>query len=145
MPGIALFFTMGSFAQDYSSVQFNVQNGLAGSPVYDAVKDKDGFLWLAPEVGISGFGGTNFRNYTSNDGMADDEVLKLFVDSKKRVWMIPFKQTVFYYNNGEIHTQENDSQLSQLHITSEILNIKEGDRSEIIIQELSCLHLITNN
>ena len=43
----------GASGQEYSYVQYTVQNGLAGSTVYDVAQDKDGFVWFATETGLT--------------------------------------------------------------------------------------------
>lgn len=140
---LLLLLAVSSFPQEYSYVQYNTQNGLAGSTVYDAVQDKDGFIWFATESGVSRFDGTNFKNFTTKDGLPDDEVLKLFVDSKNRIWMVPFKQSVCYYEKGKIHTQKNDVVLRKFHLNREVVTIIEGSDGNILIQEPVALHIIS--
>ncbi len=146
-PFLILLLLLCSFrqliAQEYSYVQYNTQNGLAGSTVYDAVQDKDGFIWFATESGVSRFDGTNFKNFTTKDGLPDDEVLKLFVDSKNRVWMIPFNKTVCYYEKGRFHTQTNDSVLMQLHLKNELVAIAEDIEGNILFQETTKSTILT--
>src|SRR5882724_10352850 len=74
-------------AQEYSYIHYDAKDGLAGSTVYCMVQDKDGFMWFGTETGLSRFDGTHFRTYTTADGLPDNEILKLFVDSRNRVWI----------------------------------------------------------
>ena len=140
--GFVLLCVLGAYAQDYSYVQYNVQNGLAGSTVYDAVQDKDGFVWFATESGVSRFDGTSFKNFSTKDGLPDDEVLKLFVDSRNRVWMIPFNKTICYYSGDKFHTQSNDSTLKSLQMKSEIISIAEDMEGNILLQEATISHIL---
>jgi ligand-binding sensor domain-containing protein len=107
-------------AQEYNYIHYDVKDGLAGSTVYDLCQDKDGFIWFATEAGISRFDGTHFKNFTTTDGLPETEIIKLFADSKGRIWMAPFKNNVCYYYNGKIHNQENDSVLKKIHLASVI-------------------------
>ncbi len=70
-------------AQEYSYARYDVKDGLVGSVVYHGLEDKDGFLWFATETGVSRFDGTHFKNFTTQDGLPDNEILRLFVDSKQ--------------------------------------------------------------
>src|SRR5258707_5478328 len=83
--------------QTLSYTHYDTKDGLAGSVVYCAAEDKDGFLWFGTETGLSRFDGTHFRTYTTADGLPDNEILKLFVDSRNRVWIIPFRNAVCYF------------------------------------------------
>lgn len=130
--------------QEYSYVQYTVQNGLAGSTVYDEVQDKDGFIWFATETGLSRFDGSHFKNYSVKDGLPDDEIIKLFVDSRNRVWIMPFKNSVCYYSNGKFFTQQNDSALGKLKITTDVLSVSEDNNGNILILEARASHIITN-
>src|SRR4051812_47095116 len=84
---IALLCIHYSYAQEYSYTQYNIKEGLAGSTVYCSVQDKDGFMWFGTETGLSRFDGTSFKNYTTADGLTDNEILKMFCDSKGRLWL----------------------------------------------------------
>ncbi len=130
-------------AQEYSYARYDVKDGLAGSVVYHGLEDKDGFLWFATETGVSRFDGTHFKNFTTQDGLPDNEILRLFVDSKNRVWMRPFRNSICYYWKGKIYNQQNDSLLKRLRLTSEITDIAEDLAGNILITENSSAYVIT--
>jgi ligand-binding sensor domain-containing protein len=132
-------------AQEYSYARYDVKDGLAGPVVYHGVEDKDGFLWFATETGVSRFDGTHFRNFTLTDGLPDNEIVKLFVDSKGRIWMIPFKNAICYYWKGKIYNQENDSLLKKLVITSQIYRIVENKAGTLLLADYKSLHFITQD
>src|SRR5580765_7243042 len=81
-----------SYSQEYSYTNFNIKNGLAGSTAYCITQDKDGFIWIGTETGVSRFDGAHFKNFTSSDGLPDAEILQIFADSKGRIWMAPFSK-----------------------------------------------------
>src|ERR671923_35083 len=83
--------------QGYSYVNYNIKEGLAGSMVYCMVQDHDGFIWFGTETGLSRFDGKRFTNFSTHDGLPDNEIIRLFVDSKNRVWIMPFQNKVCYY------------------------------------------------
>ena len=110
-------------AQEYSYIHYDAKNGLADNYVYHAVQDHDGFLWFATEIGVSRFDGTKFVNFTTADGLPDNEILKLFVDSKNRVWMMPFKNSLCYYYKNKIYNATNDSLLSKIKLTGNEIHV----------------------
>jgi ligand-binding sensor domain-containing protein len=61
--------------QEYSYTHYENKDGLAGSRVYCATQDKEGFLWFATETGVSRFDGTHFKNFTREDGLPDNDVI----------------------------------------------------------------------
>src|ERR1700735_3223416 len=103
-----------SRSQEYSYTHYDITEGLAGSTVYCITQDKDGFLWVGTETGVSRFDGTHFKNFTTADGLPDIEVLQIFGDSKGRVWMAPFRRSICYYYHGKIYNPGNDTLLSRI-------------------------------
>jgi hypothetical protein len=132
-----------SFPQEYSYAHYDIKDGLAGSNVYCITQDKQGFIWMGTEGGVSRFDGTHFKNFNLEDGLPDIEVLQIFADSRGRVWMGPFSKSVCYYFNGKIHNQENDPLLKKIHVRSGIMNFAEDRDGNLLIQERSVLHLVT--
>lgn len=137
-----LLLPFTSFSQELSYTNYDMKDGLAGSTVYSIVQDKDGFLWFGTETGVSRFDGTHFRNFTSADGLPDNEVLQLYADSKGRIWMAPFKKAVCYYYRGKIYNQENDPILAQLTVMENILHFAEDAAGNILIQQPGRLHIV---
>lgn len=119
-------------AQEYNYVRYDTKDGLAGSTIYDICQDRDGFIWLATEAGLSRFDGTRFKNFTTADGLPDAEVLKLYADHTGRVWIAPFKNTICYYYQGKIYTAANDSLLKKIKLNMPITGIA-GDRDDNIL------------
>src|SRR5215467_13325724 len=128
LPVFLLIRTVSAFSQDYSYINYDTRDGLAGSVVYDAVQDKEGFMWFATENGLSRFDGKNFKTFTTKDGLPDNEILKLFVDSKGRLWIMPFRPSICYYYQGKIFNSNNDSLLSRIRLSKYAFDIEE-DRS----------------
>jgi two-component sensor histidine kinase len=122
-----------SHAQEYNYIHYDVKDGLAGSTVFDLCQDKDGFIWFATEAGISRFDGTHFKNFTTSDGLPETEIIKLFCDSKGRIWMAPFKNSICYYYNGKIHNQENDPVLKKIKLVSVIGVMQESADHDIAL------------
>ncbi|MDF2188761.1 sensor histidine kinase [Paraflavitalea sp. CAU 1676] len=130
---IYTLLSIAAYSQEYSYARYGVKDGLAGTVVYHGLQDKEGFLWFATETGVSRFDGTQFKNFAVSDGLPDNEVLKLFVDSRNRVWMMPFRSAVCYYWKGKIYNQENDSILKKLSFTDRIVDIVEDNSGDIIM------------
>src|SRR5579871_2411249 len=133
------------FCQEYNYVHYDVKDGLAGSTVYAIAQDKDGFLWFGTETGLSRFDGTHFKNFYTSDGLPDNEIINVFVDSKNRVWIAPFKNSICYYWKGKIYNSQNDSLLKRINITTEVLFVAENKQGDILITERHQLYIIKSN
>ncbi|MBO9204576.1 MULTISPECIES: sensor histidine kinase [Niastella] len=131
------------YSQEFSYSRYDSRDGLAGSTVYCMTQDPDGILWFGTETGLTRFDGTHYRNFTLEDGLPDNEIIQLFADSKGRVWISPFRKAVVYYYKGKIHTSENDSLLKKLQVQDNIVRYAEDEAGNILLQEISKLHLIT--
>lgn len=140
---LVFFLSYSAFSQEYSYTHYDVKDGLAGSNVYCITQDKEGFLWMGTEAGLSRFDGTHFRNFTLEDGLPDIEVLQIFADSRDRIWMAPFSKSICYYYQGRIHNQENDPHLRQIHLLGNIHSFAEDAHGNVLIGEKNAIHLFT--
>ncbi len=85
-------------AQNTQTITYTTKNGLPSNSLYRSVIDKRGFLWIATETGLARFDGKNFRPYSTVDGLTDNEITDLFLDSTGTIWAIPFRRSPCYYN-----------------------------------------------
>lgn len=130
-------------SQEYNYYHYDVKDGLSGNTVYAITQDKDGFMWFGTETGLSRFDGSYFKNYTAQDGLYDNEIINIFVDSKNRVWIFPFKSAVYYYYQGKIYNSTNDSLLKKFHLNDEIFNACEDRNGNIFFLEQKKLHILS--
>src|SRR6476620_1266673 len=133
---LLLIIAPHSYSQDYSFIWYDTWYGLAGFVVYDAVQDKEGFMWFATENGLSRFDGKNFKTFTTKDGLPDNEILKLFLDSKGRLWIMPFKSSICYYYKGKIYNKTNDSMLARINLFAYAHHMAEDKSGNIFIAEM---------
>ena len=73
-------------AQTWFFEKYGVEQGLGSSKVYSVIQDKNDWIWLGTESGVSRFDGSKFENFTSANGMAPGGVYSLAGDSTGRVW-----------------------------------------------------------
>jgi signal transduction histidine kinase len=57
----------GQTMPEYSMVNYNSDNALPQNSINDMVFDRNGFLWLATEMGMVRFDGRNFREYNTRN------------------------------------------------------------------------------
>lgn len=133
---ILLFFVLciNASAQSYVYKHYTRENGLPGNIVYCAGQDADGFMWFGTENGASRFDGKNFVNFTTDDGLTDNEVLEIFCDSKGRVWFVCFTAPLCYYYKGKIYNPTNTLSLRLQFKFDNIESISEDKKGTIFFR-----------
>jgi ligand-binding sensor domain-containing protein len=142
---ILFCITIQSNSQEYSYYHYDIKDGLSGITIYTIAQDKDGFMWFGTATGLSRFDGSHFKNYTSDDGLNDNEIISLFVDSKNRVWIFPFKSSVYYYYHGKIHSSFNDTVLQKFNLNSEIFKATEDKDGNIFFLGQQKIFVLSGN
>lgn len=102
------FFRANAFQQPIQVLKhYSQEEGLPSSSINVIEQDKEGFIWIGTDIGLSRFDGYRFRNYTIIDGLPDNWVLDIQCDKQGRLWVITkdglcyFKNDVFYTNINE--------------------------------------------
>jgi len=131
----AVLFGTYSFSQIPGLTQFTTNNNLPSNTIYDIVQDENGFMWFATDYGVSKFDGLVFNNFTVNDGLAGNEVLKLFKDSKNRIWMSFFNGGICFFKDGKIYNSKNTSFLKNIILTKFVHAIFEDSSGNIWFNE----------
>jgi len=133
-----LLFPALIHAQDFelTSVNLNVQDGLAGNNVYCALQDSNGYLWFGTETGVSRYNGREFENFYMGDGLADNEIFRIDEDSQGRIWFSAFNTKLSYYKDGQFYNQTN-SDLPDVRLDSYYVNFFEDSSGTIWINTQS--------
>lgn len=110
---------------------YAVNNGLPSHTVYAAHEDLQGFLWICTDAGVSRFDGNTFTNFSVNDGLGDNEIVDLRVDSKGRIWFFPFSGSLSYYYQGIFHNIKNDTLLQRLNTAMSLTDLVEDQHHDL--------------
>src|SRR5205085_1364946 len=87
----------------------------------------------------------NFKTFTTKDGLPDNEILRLFLDSRGRLWIMPFTPTICYYYKGHIYNKNNDSLLSKIKFFTYAFDMAEDKWGNLFIAEVRAWHKISKN
>ncbi len=136
--------TQTVYSQTLSYVHYDIDDGLAGSTVYQMCQDQQGFMWFSTETGVSRFDGRQFVNYTVQDGLPDNDVLVMYCDLQNRIWFGPFKNALAYYHEGKIHNEDNDALLKNLQLKGFVRNIIEDKEGNLFFHDYPTVHLLKN-
>lgn len=89
------------FGQKYFFDNYSVTDGLANAKVRCAIQNTDQRIWLATPSGICIFDGVTFQLKNSKDGLAANDISKLFKDSKGNIWAGHYDGGVTLYNGAK--------------------------------------------
>lgn len=101
-----LFFLAGCFtgkAQDPVCHIINNLNGLPSNSVYNILQDKQGFIWLGHDKGLSRYDGKTFKQYQANTQQGRS--LSNLMEAGGNIWCQDFAGN-FYYTQGDSLQQE---------------------------------------
>lgn len=104
-------------AQEVNSIRsYTVDDGLPSNHVYDLCEDKDGFLWVTTDNGVSRFDGINFINYSTKDGLPSNDVLQIVESNDGIIWVNCYKQAPCYFDKkkNRFVSFENNSTISKI-------------------------------
>lgn len=108
LPALAALLLQGaSFPTAHASHSllaraWQTSEGLPHNSPTVARQAPDGFLWIATNSGVARFDGIRFENFSTHDGLPDNQVLTLLVDSKARVW-VGTARGIAVRQNGQWH------------------------------------------
>ncbi len=138
-------FQIIGYGQNYALKQYSVKEGLASSLVYCAKQDLKGFLWIGTDNGLCRFDGKQFVTYTATDGLPDNEVLEIWIDSKGRVWLSCFNSPICFIENGIIYTSKNTKWLENAPVVTSYYEFFEDSKNTIWISGDESLIRISEN
>jgi ligand-binding sensor domain-containing protein/serine phosphatase RsbU (regulator of sigma subunit) len=81
-----ILFSTHAGAQTYFFEKYGVEQGLSSSKVYTVLQDRNDWIWLGTESGVSRFDGSKFENFTAADGLAGGGVYSVAEDTLGRIW-----------------------------------------------------------
>ncbi len=88
-------------AQNFALHQYQVEDGLPSSFIYDITQDQSGFIWISTESGLCRFDGLRFEKNPIPEGLST-EIIEVNVDSKGRLWMIDLATNIGHYDGNKV-------------------------------------------
>jgi len=95
------------------------------------MQDSKGFIWFGTDAGANRFNGNYFEQFTVDDGLSDNEVLRIHEDSKGRIWFLTYNGKLSYYYKEKFFNTENDSILKQASVSSTFVSFYEDSKGNI--------------
>lgn len=111
----------------YNFKNYTPSEGLPSSEVYQVLQDSYHYMWFATDHGICRYNGYEFKSFN----LADNSILGIYEDYKKRIWAYSFSGRLFYYENGEFKDYEWNEKLIQA-LKPAVINAVFVDSSETV-------------
>lgn len=92
-----------SFSQSYDYKNYTVTDGLLQSTVNDIKQDKNGFLWIATDGGLSKFDGNTFKNYSTQNGLTETAITSIIFDKDGALWIGTATGKIFIFENEKFN------------------------------------------
>src|ERR1700729_3091696 len=94
-------FPQAELANGYAVQHFTDENGLPQNSINDLLFDKNGYLWLATQVGLVRYDGSSFQLYYPNDKPAmESNILLLGKDDKGSVYFQTTDHQLYSYEGN---------------------------------------------
>lgn len=130
---IALPFEKDSIYPLTSYIHYGEKEGLTSKTVYCVIQDKDGFIWVGTDAGVFRYDGKYFKQFTTEDGLSDNEVLKIYQDHSNRIWFLTFNGHLSFWNNGKICNSSNTPFLKEAYTGGTTRTFLEDKKGRIFI------------
>lgn len=105
---IWLFCTHVAAQQALPFTEITLKNGLSQGMIFDILQTQDGFMWFATKDGLNRYDGYQFTVYRHNPAdsfsVSDNTIIKLFEDSKQRLW-VKTKKGLDIFDKKQQHFQ----------------------------------------
>lgn len=144
--------------------QYTTDDGLASSEVYHILQDKEGYIWISTDNGVSRFDGYEFRNYGVGDGLRENVIFLMQLDTLGRVWMQAMGGNLYFFEGDTIVAYRHNEVLrnfkdrldsskgfivegagEKVHIADlkyGVITIDEAGKASMLLQDQSVCHVI---
>ena len=100
--------------ENYSAVLYDNKNGLPISEANTIAQTEEGFLWIGCYSGLIRYDGNSFERIDADRGVGS--VVRLFVDSRDRLWIGTNENGLAMMERGELRTWGEDDGLGSAKI-----------------------------
>jgi len=102
---ICICIAAGYSQTNLHTVQYTTQSGMLSNTTYYGLFDRDNFLWICQNHGLSRFDGTHFTNFTVEDGLPDNDIIYVTEDSTGTIWAQPFQREPAFLKKNAVRFQ----------------------------------------
>ncbi|MBI1782832.1 MAG: ATP-binding protein, partial [Sphingobacteriales bacterium] len=90
----------------------DIGQGLQYSYINSICQDKNGYIWIASDYGLSKYDGTYLTTYTEKEGLPDKIITHITTDDQNRLWISTIKGVCVFDGNSFLQFSDNEKLLS---------------------------------
>lgn len=90
---------------------YTTDDGLPSPEIYFTLQDREGFIWICTDNGVARFDGYTFRKFSAKDGLLENVIFQLQLDTLGRVWMLTMSCNLYYFEGDSIKPYWNNEVL----------------------------------
>jgi hypothetical protein len=98
---IFFYYILIGYGQGFKHL--TIENGLPSNRIYKVVQDKQGFIWVGTDKGLSKYDGDKFINFTTEDGLPSNDIWEIYPDNKGRVWFFTRANSIGFIKNNKVY------------------------------------------
>lgn len=131
-----LFFILFShviLAQDPYYINYSIEDGLPSSNIYSVFQEENGMIWFTTDVGIIKYNSKTFELSNTDNGLSDNEVFKMKLDAKGRIWMQTLNGKPCYIYKNKIYNNQNSNFLKKIKSNGMCINLYTAPNKSIYL------------
>jgi signal transduction histidine kinase len=101
---------------------YTADDGLPSSECYEIIQDRQGYIWISTDNGISRFDGYTFKNFGTAEGLLDKTVLVMKEDHQGWIWMSTFSGNFYIYRGDTIAAYAHNEVLQEIRSKYYLVN-----------------------
>jgi ligand-binding sensor domain-containing protein/two-component sensor histidine kinase len=110
-----LFFCLFARSQESIHKKYNTSNGLVSNTIFDIRQDKNGYLWIATDLGLSRFDGNRFKDFPII-GNKSASISNILFTNDGKTWVQNFNGQFFCTEKNRLVYQRQLSNLSNFNL-----------------------------
>lgn len=118
-------------AQEFTTINYSISEGLPSSEVYEVFEDRDGFLWFGTDNGVVRFDGFELEKFGIDKGLTDPVVFGITQDKKGRIWFRTYSGRLCFFENGSIQPYPFNDKLVTILPLGEVNFIYDSDKEQL--------------
>lgn len=118
MKPISIFILLLWFSTLVSAqkeIRYTVDNGLPSNHVYKVAQDNEGFIWILTDKGMVRFDGTEFKVFTTRDGLPVNDIWDIRFTPDDRVWFFTRASKLGYIQGDQVFSFPSIDSTISLH------------------------------
>lgn len=107
---VVSLFVAVSYSQQPVYKHYTAENGLPHDITYQIIQDKQGHIWIGTDDGLTKFNGSEFTNYTYENGLHSNFVIDIFEENSNKYLLATWGAGIHQLKNDSIKLipQENN-------------------------------------